>query len=83
LAREITQALNIPTIGIGAGVETDGQILVLQDLLGLSAPVAATGRKPKFVREFLQGDAAVKGALDAYTAAVRAQTFPSVNESFE
>jgi 3-methyl-2-oxobutanoate hydroxymethyltransferase len=83
LAREITETLTIPTIGIGAGVDTDGQILVLHDMLGLSAPIAANGRKPKFVREFMNGGEAIRAALQSYALAVRGKTFPSVEESFE
>lgn len=83
LAREISEKLSIPTIGIGAGIDTDGQILVLHDLLGLSAPVGANGRKPKFVREFLNGRELIREALNQYDQAVRSKTFPSVEESFE
>jgi 3-methyl-2-oxobutanoate hydroxymethyltransferase len=83
LAREVSEALSVPTIGIGAGVDTDGQILVLHDLLGLTAPVTPSSRKPKFVREFLNGRDLVRTALNNYSGAVREKTFPAVEESFE
>ena len=77
LAREITASLRIPTIGIGAGVECDGQILVLQDLLGLN-----TDFHPKFARSFLDGANGILGAVSAYDEAVKARTFPSNAESY-
>ncbi len=78
LAREVTVALRIPTIGIGAGADCDGQILVLQDMLGLNADF-----QPKFVRKFLNGECMVKQAVESYGQAVSAGAFPSVEESFE
>ena len=77
LAAQITRELKIPTIGIGAGVETDGQVLVLHDLLGLNE-----GFKPKFLRTFLNGAELVKKALNDYDAEVKAQSFPSAKESY-
>lgn len=64
LANEITQRLPIPTIGIGAGSHTDGQILVLYDLLGL------TDFKPTFAKQYLQGAELVQSAIDQYIAEV-------------
>lgn len=78
LAREVTRQIGVPTIGIGAGVDVDGQILVLQDLLGLSA-----GFKPKFLRTFAPGQALVEEALRSYVEATRARTFPALAESYE
>jgi 3-methyl-2-oxobutanoate hydroxymethyltransferase len=78
LAAEITRALDIPTIGIGAGVDVDGQVLVLQDLLGLTA-----GRRPRFVREYLDGRALVSGALTAFAEDVRAADFPAPEERYQ
>lgn len=78
LAAEITAALDVPTIGIGAGASCDGQILVLQDLLGMNLDF-----KPKFVRRF--GEAA-RGVLDAFAQfdeAVKAGTYPAAVESYE
>jgi 3-methyl-2-oxobutanoate hydroxymethyltransferase len=77
LAGEITAALKIPTIGIGAGVGCDGQILVLQDLLGMN-----TDFQPKFVRTFLDGAHAVPDAIEAFVAAIQAGEFPSKKESY-
>jgi 3-methyl-2-oxobutanoate hydroxymethyltransferase len=77
LAREITQALRIPTIGIGAGGECDGQILVLQDLLGLN-----TDFHPRFARPFLDGAGAVLDAIAHFDAAVKAAGFPAPAESY-
>eukprot|EP01030_Chromulinospumella_sphaerica_P003325 gene3325-3253_t len=64
LAAEITQAVNIPVIGIGAGHHTDGQVLVLHDMLGLSI----TGRVPKFVKNFMTGQTSIHAALSAYVS---------------
>jgi len=71
LAGEITRALPIPTIGIGAGAECDGQVLVCYDLLGLTP-----GRKPKFSKDFLAGRGSVREAFAAYAEDVRAGRFP-------
>ena len=78
LAEEITQAVKIPVIGIGAGSATDGQVLVLHDMLGLSI----TGRVPKFVKNFMAGQATIQAALGAYVAEVKAATFPGVEHGF-
>lgn len=74
---KITQELAIPTIGIGAGPKCDGQVLVLQDLLGLS------GNKFKFVRTFANGEGWMKEALENFSNATRSKDFPNINESFE
>ena len=73
----VTRAVDVPTIGIGAGPECDGQVLVMHDLLGLT-----DGRAPKFVRRFgALGDVGVE-AVAAYSAAVREGSFPSDEESY-
>ena len=77
LAREITAALRIPTIGIGAGAGCDGQILVLQDLLGMNVDF-----QPKFSRPFMNGSGAILDAVARYDAAVKDGTFPSAEESY-
>jgi 3-methyl-2-oxobutanoate hydroxymethyltransferase len=77
LAGEITAALRIPTIGIGAGAGCDGQILVLQDLLGMN-----TGHRPKFARTFSEGAHAVAEAVANFDEAVKAGTFPAAKESY-
>lgn len=77
LAREITSSLKIPTIGIGAGVHCDGQVLVIHDLLGLSPePV------PTFVRRYADIGASIREACSRFVADVRAGTFPSEKESY-
>lgn len=77
LAQEITRAVRIPTIGIGAGVGCDGQILVLQDLLGMN-----TDFRPRFARTFLDGARGVIDALAEFDEAVKAGTFPAAGESY-
>lgn len=77
LAAEITAALDIPTIGIGAGAGCDGQVLVLHDALGVSAS------QPRFCRDFLQGRQSVEQALRAYVQAVKQGTFPSTEHSVD
>jgi 3-methyl-2-oxobutanoate hydroxymethyltransferase len=77
LAREVTASLHIPTIGIGAGADCDGQILVLQDLLGLNSDF-----QPRFARRFVDGERCVVGALQNFDQAVKARTFPSLEESY-
>ena len=80
LAREITQSLRIPTIGIGAGVDCDGQILVLHDMLG----VAGKSRRPRFVKDFMpDGGGSIAGALKAYVDAVRGATFPTLEHGYD
>lgn len=77
LAQKITQSLDIPTIGIGAGPHCDGQVLVLQDLLGLS------GHQFKFVRPFAEGEKWMSAALESFATAVKTKDFPAMKESFE
>lgn len=77
LAKEITTLLKIATIGIGAGAETDGQVLVLQDLLGLNQDF-----KPKFVSQFLNGNQLIQEAVDRYSHSVKHKEFPSDEHSY-
>lgn len=77
LAAEITRDLSIPTIGIGAGVDCDGQVLVLYDLLGITG-----GKRPRFVKDFLHGRGSVAAALAAYTEDVRSGAFPAPEHSY-
>ncbi len=77
LAREITQASGIPTIGIGAGAECDGQVLVWQDLLGMNLDF-----HPRFARSFLDGSSAITDAVARFDEAVKAGTFPAPAESY-
>ena len=78
LAGEVSAAVRIPTIGIGAGAACDGQILVLQDLLGMNADF-----KPRFVRAFADGAGVVADAVGGYIEAVRAGAFPADGEAYE
>lgn len=78
LAAEITQSVKIPVIGIGAGSATDGQVLVMHDMLGLSL----TGRAPKFVKNFMEGQASIQAAMAAYVKAVKDVTFPAAEHGF-
>lgn len=77
LAGRITAALSIPTIGIGAGVNCDGQVLVVDDMLGLF-----TEFRPKFVKRYAELGKAADEAIAAYAAEVRARTFPAAEHSF-
>ena len=77
LAARITNEVRIPTIGIGAGPECDGQILVLHDMVGLSA-----GHTPKFARRYANVANIISSAVGEYAADVRAGNFPSDDESF-
>jgi 3-methyl-2-oxobutanoate hydroxymethyltransferase len=77
LAAQITALLSIPTIGIGAGPECDGQILVFHDLFGLSF-----AKRPKFVRSFGNGHEFLEEGLRSYRDAVTARTFPDDAESY-
>ncbi|MBS1270005.1 MAG: 3-methyl-2-oxobutanoate hydroxymethyltransferase [Gammaproteobacteria bacterium] len=79
LGRKITERLVVPVIGIGAGPHTDGQIMVLHDMLGLFP-----GRPAKFVKNFLQGQSnGVQGAVADYVEAVKAGAFPAPEHCYE
>lgn len=77
LAKHVTEAVSCPTIGIGAGNATDGQVLVLHDMLGLNQ-----GFKPKFLRQFAHLADEVKNAVGEYAKAVKESSFPSKEESY-
>jgi 3-methyl-2-oxobutanoate hydroxymethyltransferase len=77
VARYITQSLDIPTIGIGAGAECDGQILVWHDLLGLTL-----SHVPQFVKRYAELGAAAKAALQSYVEDVRSQRFPAAEHTY-
>jgi 3-methyl-2-oxobutanoate hydroxymethyltransferase len=77
LGKEISKSVSIPTIGIGAGEHTDGQVLVLYDLLGLTEY-----QKPKFVREFFDGKNSMREAIEKYDAEVKSKLFPTKSESY-
>ena len=91
LARQITDSINCPTIGIGAGVDCSGQVLVLQDLLGIYTGAASKSpaefKSPRFVRNFLQdcaidGKASIQSAVAAYVKAVKDKSFPAAQHSY-
>ncbi|BBB58926.1 3-methyl-2-oxobutanoate hydroxymethyltransferase [Undibacterium sp. KW1] len=77
LGKEVTDSLHIPTIGIGAGVDCSGQVLVMHDLLGVFP-----GRKARFVKNFMEGQTSIDAAVQAYVAAVKDQSFPALEHSF-
>jgi 3-methyl-2-oxobutanoate hydroxymethyltransferase len=77
LGKEITQALRVPVIGIGAGPDTNGQILVLYDMLDIT-----TGRKPRFVQNFMAGAGTNQQALANYVKAVRDGQYPAPEHEF-
>ena len=76
LARHISNTLDVPTIGIGASLACDGQVLVLEDMLGL------TERTPKFVRQFGQLGTSAREAIEAYSASVRDGSFPTAQHLY-
>jgi 3-methyl-2-oxobutanoate hydroxymethyltransferase len=77
LGAEITRGVDVPVIGIGAGPDTDGQILVLYDVLDITA-----GRKPRFVRNFMTDAGNNAAAVAAYVAAVRSRAYPAPEHCF-
>lgn len=77
LAGEITAEIAIPTIGIGAGPATDGQVLVLYDMLGITP-----GKRPRFSKDFTQGNEGIADAVAAYVSEVRSGAFPGEEHSF-
>ncbi len=77
LAKEVSQSLQIPTIGIGAGKHCDGQVLVMHDMLGIN-----TEFKPRFLRQYLNIHEQVTGAIQRYIKDVKSQSFPSDKEQY-
>jgi 3-methyl-2-oxobutanoate hydroxymethyltransferase len=77
LGEKITAELHIPTIGIGAGADCSGQVLVLQDMLGISP-----GKPPKFVKNFLDGHTSIESAVKAYVREVKSGKFPGPEHGF-
>ena len=77
LGRSITKALKVPVIGIGAGPDTDGQILVLYDILDITP-----GRKPRFVRNFMTGVDSPQAAVERYVQAVKSGEYPAPEHCF-
>jgi 3-methyl-2-oxobutanoate hydroxymethyltransferase len=77
LAEKVTKKVTIPIIGIGAGAAVDGQVLVVNDLLGMNKDFS-----PRFLRRYLDLDEAISGAVKAYTQDVKNQDFPNENEQY-
>lgn len=77
LAKEVSESLSIPTIGIGAGADCDGQVLVMHDMLGIN-----TEFKPRFLRRYLNLDEQINQAIRQYISDVKSQDFPNENESY-
>ena len=77
LGQRITQALSVPVIGIGAGPHTDGQILVIYDVLDITS-----GKKPRFVKNFMEGAASCQQALQAFVQAVKTRSYPGPEHGF-
>jgi 3-methyl-2-oxobutanoate hydroxymethyltransferase len=78
LAAEVTAKLSIPTIGIGAGEDVDGQVLVLQDMLGMNPDFT-----PKFLRKYMDGFSAIQKAVNHYHQDIQNKKFPNEKESYQ
>ncbi len=81
LGKRITDAARVPVIGIGAGPEVSGQILVLHDILNIS-PMVTIGRKPRFVQNFMAGQPDIESAIRAYVQAVKSGAYPAPEHCF-
>ena len=77
VAKRVTDSLSVPTIGIGAGPDVSGQVLVVYDMLDIYP-----GRKARFVKNFMEGAPSVKAGIEAYVKAVKARTFPGPEHGF-
>ncbi len=77
LGKQVTETLRCPTIGIGAGVDCDGQVLVMHDMLGVFP-----GKTAKFVKNFMDGQTSIQAAVAAYVAAVKNKSFPAPEHTF-
>lgn len=86
LAKTITARIKVPTIGIGAGLDCSGQVLVLQDLLGIYTGPAnkkpSDFKSPRFVRNFLKETNSIQAAVEAYVVAVKNKAFPAIEHSY-
>ncbi|HEX4894858.1 MAG TPA: 3-methyl-2-oxobutanoate hydroxymethyltransferase [Solimonas sp.] len=81
LGRRIAEASPVPVIGIGAGHDVDGQILVLHDILNIS-PTVTLGRKPRFVKNYMTGGVDIEGAIRAYVGEVKSGAYPAPEHCF-
>jgi 3-methyl-2-oxobutanoate hydroxymethyltransferase len=77
LAKNVSESLRIPTIGIGAGSDCDGQVLVSYDMLGITS-----GKLPRFARNFMAGKGSVRLAIESFNEEVKAGTYPSIDETY-
>ncbi len=77
LGKQVTESVNSPTIGIGAGADCDGQVLVMHDMLGIFP-----GKTARFVKNFMDGQTSVQGAVKAYVDAVKSKAFPAAEHTF-
>jgi 3-methyl-2-oxobutanoate hydroxymethyltransferase len=77
LGNDVTDLLSIPTIGIGAGVDCSGQVLVMHDMLGVFS-----GRKARFVKNFMDGQSTIEDAIRTYVSAVKNKSFPAAEHCF-
>ena len=77
LAKQVSEAISIPTIGIGAGSDCDGQVLVLHDMLGIT-----TDFSPRFLRRYMNLENQITGAVEQYCSDVRSGDFPNSEESY-
>jgi 3-methyl-2-oxobutanoate hydroxymethyltransferase len=77
LGKAVTDALSIPTIGIGAGPDCSGQVLVMHDMLDVFP-----GKKARFVRNFMEGQSSIENAVRSYVTAVKDKSFPSAEHCF-
>jgi 3-methyl-2-oxobutanoate hydroxymethyltransferase len=77
LAKKVSQSVNIPTIGIGAGPDTDGQVLVMQDMLGITKEF-----KPRFLRRYADLDSVITKAVTGYVSDVKSKDFPNEDEKY-
>ena len=77
LAKRITDNVSCPTIGIGAGLDCDGQVLVMHDILGIFP-----GKTAKFVKNFMEGQPNIQAAFEAYVREVKNKTFPAEEYQF-
>lgn len=77
VGKKVTEHVSMVTIGIGAGKDTDGQVLVLYDMLDVFP-----GKKAKFVKNFMAGQSSISGAIDAYVSEVKSGDFPQPEHGF-